>query len=65
MNLMLVGLVFSSIGFGYFIYGKRQQQPVYRYSGLALMLYPYAVTSMLPLVLIGCALLAIPRFIRM
>lgn len=64
MNLMFAGLIFSSIGFGYFLYGKRQSLPVYRYSGLALMLYPYAVDTLTMVVVIGMVLLLAPRVIR-
>ena len=42
MNLLLI-VLFSAIGFGYFIYGKRQQEGVPLFSGLLLMIYPYFI----------------------
>lgn len=61
---LLWGLLFGSIGFGYFIYGKRQTNPVARYTGIALMLYPYLVSNVTGLVLIGLALMSLPYFIK-
>ena len=61
---LLWGLLFGSIGFGYFIYGKRQQHALARYSGIVLMVYPYFVSGTVPLVMIGIALMAIPYFVK-
>ncbi len=58
------GLIFSSIGIGYFIYGRRQSNLVTRYCGIALILYPYLVTNTLAIVVVGIALMLTPRFIE-
>lgn len=61
----LLGCVlFSSIGLGLFVYGRRQRAVVPLTCGLLLMLYPYFVPTTLPLVLIGVALTAFPWFVR-
>jgi len=62
--ILLWGVLFSSIGLGLFIYGKRQQRLVALLCGLGLMIYPYFVSSGLLVVLIGAVLVAIPFFIR-
>ncbi len=62
---LLWGLLFGSIGLGYFIYGKRQMAVVPLVCGLALMVFPYFVSSTVLLVAIGLALMAIPYFVRM
>jgi hypothetical protein len=59
------GLLFSSIGLGYFIYGKRQQAPVPLACGIALMVFPYFVSGSWTLVLVGAALMAVPYFVRL
>jgi hypothetical protein len=59
------GLLFSSIGLGYFIYGKRQQAPVPLVCGIVLMVFPYFVSSPWTLVLVGGALMALPYFVRL
>jgi len=63
-SLLLWGVLFSSVGFGYFLYGKRQHAPVPLICGIALMFYPYFVANTLPLVGIGVALAATPYFVR-
>ena len=60
---ILWGLVFGSIGLGYFIYGKQQSNGIVRYTGIALMIYPYIFTSTLALVCVGLILLALPKVV--
>lgn len=61
---LLWGLLFGSIGLGYFLYGKKQARLVPLLCGLALMIYPYFVPNVYVLVLIGTGLVATPYFIR-
>ena len=62
---LLWGLVFGSIGFGFFLYGKKQQKPVPLLCGLVLMVYPYFVGNAWAIVGIGLLLMAIPYFVRL
>ncbi len=62
--VLLWGLLFGSIGLGYFIYGRKQSAPVPLVCGLALMVFPYFVSNVPLLVGIGTALIALPYFIR-
>lgn len=64
-SLLLWSLLFSSVGLGFFLYGKKQQALVPLFSGLALMVYPYFVSSVILLVAIGVALTVLPYFVRM
>ena len=48
---LLLGVVFSSIGLGYFIYGKKQQQTMPLICGIALMIYPYFIENAVILIL--------------
>ena len=64
-SLLVFGLIFSCIGFGFFLYGKNQRAPVPLVCGLALMIYPYFVSSTVVLVIIGVVLMAIPYFVRL
>ncbi|MHB0973592.1 MAG: hypothetical protein ACYC0P_05035 [Thiobacillus sp.] len=61
---LLWGLLFGSIGLGFFLYGKKQQAFVPLFSGLALMVFPYFVSNTILLVTIGAALTALPYFVR-
>jgi predicted membrane protein len=62
--LLLWSLLFSSVGLGFFLYGKKQQALVPLFSGLALMIYPYFVSNSILLVAIGVVLVAVPYFVR-
>lgn len=61
---LMWGLLFGSIGLGYFLYGKKQSAIIPLICGLALMIFPYFVSSTLWLVVTGAALIAIPWFVR-
>jgi hypothetical protein len=62
--LLVWGAIFSMLGFVFFVYGKKQTLIVPMICGMALMLYPYIVSSAVWMVLIGVVLSAIPYFIR-
>jgi hypothetical protein len=62
---LLWGLLFGSIGLGYFLYGKKQRAVVPLVCGLALMLFPYFISNPYLLAGIGAALSAIPYFLRL
>ena len=61
---LLWGLLFGSIGMGYFVYGKKQGRFVAMLSGFALTAFTYFVTNSLLIVLIGIVLMALPYFLR-
>jgi hypothetical protein len=62
---LFLGLIFSSIGLGYFIYGKKQKKSIFRYVGITLMFYPYVFTNSVAVVLVGIALMFVPKFIKL
>jgi hypothetical protein len=61
---LLWGLLYGSIGLGFFIYGRKQRAPIPLLCGIALMVFPYLVTNIVLLVAIGALLIAIPYFFR-
>ncbi|MFT5653548.1 MAG: putative membrane protein [Psychromonas sp.] len=64
-SIIIWSLLFSSIGMGFFIYGKKQRAIVPLCAGLALIIFPYFMTSVLMLLVVGITLIAIPYFIRL
>jgi hypothetical protein len=64
-SVLLWGLLFGSIGLGFFMYGKKQRAVVPLLCGVALMAFPYFVSSTLLLVVIGAVLMAVPYFVRL
>jgi len=59
------GLLFGSIGLGFFVYGKKQRAVVPLVCGLVLMIFPYFVSNTILLVVVGAVLIAIPYFVRL
>ena len=64
-SLLLWGVLFGSVGFGFFLYGKKQKAIVPLVCGMALMVFPYFVSNTVLLVVIGVALVAVPYFVKM
>lgn len=63
--LLLWGVLFGSVGVGFFIYGKKQKAPVPLFAGVALFLVPYFISNVYLLVIVGAVLTALPYFIRL
>jgi hypothetical protein len=62
--VLLWGLLFGSIGFGFFLYGKKQKAVVPLITGIALCVVPYFIADVYALVIVGVILMAIPYFVR-
>jgi predicted membrane protein len=63
-SIMLWSVLFSGIGMGYFIYGKKQEAPIPLFTGLALFVFPYFMPNFTLLLAVGLALVALPYFIK-
>ena len=63
-GVLLWGLLFSSIGLGFFLYGRKQRAVVPLVCGLVLMIYPYFIPNVIAVVAIGVVLTAVPYFFR-
>lgn len=63
MSLFL-SLVFSTAGLAYFVYGKKQASIGFMVAGLVLCVYPYFVSGLAMMTVLGLLLLAAP-FIAM
>lgn len=61
---LFLGILFGSIGVGYFIYGKREQMIVPLLAGIVLIALPWFVASTMWLVAVGLAVMALPYFVR-
>ncbi len=62
--VLLWGLLFGSIGFGFFIYGKKQKAVVPLITGIALCVVPYFIANVYVLVGVGVVLVAIPFVVK-
>ena len=61
---LLWGLLFGSVGLGFFMYGRKQKVVVPLVCGLVLMVFPYFISNTVLLVAIGVTLIAVPYFVR-
>ncbi len=58
------GLLFGSIGLGFFIYGKRQKKFVPLLCGIGFIAVPYFISNTLILIVSGIAITALAYFVR-
>jgi len=63
-SVLIWGVIFGSIGLGFFVYGKKQKAVVPLFCGIGLMVFPYFISNMYILVLSGVVLAALPFIIR-
>ncbi|QQT94407.1 amino acid transport protein [Acinetobacter johnsonii] len=61
---LFLGVIFSSIGLGYFLYGKKQKMTIPLPVGLVLMIFPYFIESNALLGGIGLLLSIVLYFLR-
>ena len=64
MTTLIYSVIFGSIGFGLFIYGKKQQRMVPLIAGVGLIVLPYLLSNPYVLVSAGVVLVALPWFLR-
>lgn len=63
-STLIWGVIFGSIGLGFFVYSKKQKAIVPLISGIGLMVVPYFISNMYILVLSGIVLIALPYLVR-
>jgi hypothetical protein len=61
---LMLSFFFGVFGLAYFVYGKKQANWVAMLCGAGLCLFPYVVSSILWMVMIGIALLVLPFVFR-
>jgi len=63
-TVLMLSVLFTSIGAGYVLYGKKQQQCVPLLTGIALCVYPSFLSNGSAIVVVGILLTAIPWLIK-
>jgi len=61
---IILSIIFGIIGTGYFIYGRKQSKMVPLLVGIALGVYPYFVSNIVMMLLIGLCLIFLPILFR-
>jgi hypothetical protein len=62
--VLIWGMFFGAIGFGYFLYGKKQKAIIPLCVGVVLCVFPYFIDNLYVLVGVGATLIVIPYFVR-
>jgi len=60
---ILISMLIGSIGFGYFIYGRKQMKASALVAGVLLCIYPYFIPNIWLMLLVGGIIMAVPFFI--
>jgi len=63
--VLIWGMIFGAIGFGFFLYGRKQKAVVPLITGIALCVVPYFIANIYVLIMVGVILMAVPFFVRM
>ena len=61
---LMWGVIFGSIGLGFFIYGKKQKAIIPIISGIGLMVFPYFISNVFFLVAASIIVAALPFVVR-
>jgi len=66
--LLALNLLLGAFGLAYFVYGKTNGKKngaiVPLICGVCLMIFPYFISGLVPLILVGLILILLPRFIQ-
>ncbi|MDP4267644.1 MAG: hypothetical protein Q8880_09455 [Bacteroidota bacterium] len=57
---IFLGMIISTIGLAYFIYGKKAEEFTYLIAGIVLMVYPYLISNVVWTVILGIVFCAVP-----
>jgi hypothetical protein len=64
VSTLMWGVLFGSVGLGFFVYGKKQKAIIPFLSGIGLMLIPYFISNVLILVGTGIIFVVLPFVIN-
>ena len=64
INNLFLNLLISSVGMGYFIYGRKMVDIPFIVCGLILSVYPYFVGDLTLMIIIGVVILSVPFLLR-
>ena len=62
--LLALNLLLGAFGLACFVYGKKNGAIVPLICGVCLMIFPYFISGLVPLILVGLILILLPRFIQ-
>lgn len=57
---LFVNIILSVVGFSYFVYGKKQQNLIFIFDGIALCISPYLISKTVINLIVGIVLIVFP-----
>ncbi len=64
LNTIIWGSILSTIGLGFFVYGRKQKAAVPLFSGVTLFIIPYIIPNVFLLILVSVALIVLPFVVK-
>ncbi len=64
-SVLIWGTLFGGIGIGFFIYGRRQKNPVSFFTGISLFAIPYLIEDVILLIAVALALMVLPFVVKL
>lgn len=61
---LYLGVLFGSIGLGFFVYGRKRKSVIPVFCGIGLMVFPYFTSNLYILILSGIVLAVAPFIIK-
>jgi hypothetical protein len=61
---IIISMLIGTIGFGYFIYGRKQMKGSALVAGIILCIYPYFLSNLWIMLLVGAGIMTAPFFIH-
>ncbi len=61
---IFLAMLFGAIGLGYIVYGKTQRRGIALACGVALCAFPYFISNMILVIIIGIVLMIFPFYLR-
>jgi hypothetical protein len=58
-TLIIISLLLSGVGIGYYYYGKKRS-PYFRLAGIILLIFPYFINELWQLLVIGLIIIVLP-----
>ena len=63
--MLALNQLLGAFGLAYFVYGKKNGALVPLVCGVCLMIFPYFISGVVPLLLVGLVLVVLPRWVQL
>lgn len=64
ITTIIFSTFFGAIGLGYIVYGRKEQKGLPLLAGVGLSVFPFFISNLLLVILIGAGLILLPWFIE-